>query len=72
MTNITDVNILKGETRILALQYCKKVVLLNIANQLRTMFKSVLYVIKEVFYPEIKTEFREKVGNKAEMREWMR
>jgi len=61
-----------GETRILALQYCKKVVLLNTANQLRTMFKGFLNVIKEVFDPKIKTGFREEIWNNAEIKEWMR
>jgi len=61
-----------GETRILALQYRKKPLLLNIAKQLRKTLKGFVNVAKEVFDPQIETESRKEMGVRTEIKEWMR
>ncbi len=61
-----------GETRILALQYRKKPLLLNIVNQLRKTLKGFVNVAKEVFDPQIETESRKEMAGQTEIKEWMR
>jgi hypothetical protein len=61
-----------GETRILALQHRKQPIFLNMAHQLRKMFKGFLNATKEVFEPQMKTESKTEVEDRAEIKEWMR
>jgi len=61
-----------GETRRLAVQYRKKPVFLNIANQLRKMLKGFLNVAQSLFDPQTEIEPRKELGVKTEIKEWMR